>query len=148
MVVARIRIQFQGIEHAVNQSLTEIETYNKGFDGDQFEILELLKANLDSSLGKESSKIWHGAPVWFVGENPVAGYSINSRGVCLLFWNGQNFKEHNLHKVGKFFAAEKRYHKAAEVDEAEVRGLIDQSKKLVWDSVGFLRQKRSSVQSK
>jgi hypothetical protein len=128
--------------------MDEISNYKNSFDESQRLVLELLRNLLDAKLGSENSRVWHGAPVWFVGENPVAGYSVNSRGVCLLFWNGQNFKNHDLHKVGKFFAAEKRYSDVSEVDEAEISPLIDQSKELVWDSVSFFREKREGSQSK
>lgn len=120
-----------------------ISSYNKAQKKSQLEVLELLQRELDKVLGSENAKVWHGAPVWFVGENPVAGYSINSRGICLLFWNGQNFLDADLIPVGKYFAAEKRYQRIEDVVIPELRKLIKQSKDRVWDSKSFLKKLRT-----
>ena len=107
--------------------------------------MKSLREELDKALGQDNSKLWHGSPVWFVGENPVAGYSVNSRGVCLLFWNGKAFKDPSLKPVGKFFAAELRYTDASEIKVTKLRGLIKQAKAKVWDSVGHIRNARATA---
>lgn len=54
-------------------------------------ICELLRRLIDAALPDATSKIWHGSPVWFIGENPVVGYNTSAKTVNLLFWNGQAF---------------------------------------------------------
>ena len=107
--------------------------------------MKMLREELDAILGKQHAKLWHSATVWFVGQNPVAGYSVNSRGVCLLFWNGRAFKEDSLHPVGKFFAAELRFTGASEIRVTKLRGLIKQAKANVWDSVEHTRTAKASA---
>ncbi len=107
--------------------------------------MKMLREELDRALGQDRSKLWHGAPVWFVGENPVAGYSVNSRGVCLLFWNGKSFKDTSLYPVGKFFAAELRFTDVSEIKVTKLRGLIKLAKTNVWDSKGQIRKARASA---
>lgn len=128
--------------------MDEIAAYHKGFPKAQRQILDLLREELDGMLGRENSKLWHGAPVWFVENNPVAGYSINSRGVCLLFWNGRNFLDVDLIPVGKFFAAEKRYQTLDDIVLPELRNLIKQAQFRIWDSVSFQKEQRAKRQSK
>ena len=125
--------------------MDEITQYHKNYSAKQAKVMKALRQELDKALGQEHSRLWHGAPVWFVGENPVAGYSVNSRGVCLLFWNGQSFKEASLHPVGKFFAAELRYTDVSEIQVTKLRGLIRQAKTNVWDSVGYARKARAKA---
>jgi hypothetical protein len=124
--------------------LDEIAKYHKQHSHQQFAVMEKLRELLDQGLGQESSRLWHGAPVWFVGENPVAGYSFNRRGVCLLFWNGRSFEDPSLYAVGKFFAAELRYSHASEIRVTRLRELIRLAKANVWDSAGYIRKARAS----
>ncbi|CAB4630560.1 unannotated protein [freshwater metagenome] len=122
--------------------MDEITEYHRLYSSAQAKLMGKLREELDKFLGKENSRLWHGAPVWFVGENPVAGYSVNNRGVCLLFWNGKKFKDDSLHPVGKFFAAELRYADIDEIEFTKLRALLKESKTQVWDSVGHMRKAR------
>ncbi|CAB4901496.1 unannotated protein [freshwater metagenome] len=124
--------------------MDEISQYHKNYPAQQAKVMKKLREELDKALGQEHSRLWHGAPVWFVEENPVAGYSVNARGVCLLFWNGKAFKDASLHPVGKFFAAELRYTDVSEIQITKLRGLIRQAKTKVWDSAGHIRKARAS----
>ncbi len=125
--------------------MDQISQYHKNYSAQQAKVMKNLREELDKAFGQEQSRLWHGAPVWFVGENPVAGYSVNSRGVCLLFWNGQAFKDPSLHPVGKFYAAELRFLDVSEIKLTKLRGLIRQAKTNVWDSVGYSRQARAKA---
>jgi hypothetical protein len=125
--------------------MDEIANYHKSFSPQQVKVMKMLREELDTVLGQQHAKLWHGAPVWFVGQNPVAGYSVNSRGVCLLFWNGRAFKEDSLHPVGKFFAAELRFTDASEIRVTKLRGLIKQAKANVWDSFEHTRTAKASA---
>jgi hypothetical protein len=84
-------------------------------------ICEVLRAAIEAALPKASSKIWHGSPVWFLGENPVVGYDATKKGVNLLFWNGQAFDEPALTPVGQHRAARATFGYVAEVDAKALR---------------------------
>ena len=103
-----------------------------------------LRALLDASLPKRAvAKLWHGAPVWFLGENPVVGYSVNAKHrVVLLFWNGQSFGDDALAAVGKFHAAQILYGDAREIDPKAVRRWLRKAAADIWDyRAHFLGQK-------
>ncbi len=123
--------------------MTTIDEYNAALTGDQAAIAERLRAEIDAKLPQATSKLWHGAPVWFIGENPVVGYSTKNVGMYLLFWNGINFGEEQLSKVGNFFAAEKRYANVDEINLDDLHRWLKLSSELVWDSVAFMRERRA-----
>jgi uncharacterized protein YdhG (YjbR/CyaY superfamily) len=123
--------------------MTTIEEYNSALTGDQAAIAERLRAEIDAKLPQATSKLWHGAPVWFIGKNPVVGYSTKKVGMYLLFWNGINFGEEQLSKVGNFCAAEKRYASVDEINSDDLHRWLKLSSELVWDSVAFMRERRA-----
>lgn len=123
--------------------MTSIDEYNVALAGDQAEIAEHLRKSIDASLPQATSKLWHGAPVWFIGENPVVGYSTKKVGMYLLFWNGINFGEEQLSKVGNFNAAEKRYATIDEINQDDLERWLKLSGEKVWDSVAFMRERRA-----
>jgi hypothetical protein len=111
-------------------------------------VCDTLRGLIDAALPKATSKIWHGGPVWFDGENPVVGYDARAKGVHLLFWNGQAFDEPDLKPVGKFRAAQTTFTDVAEIDAQTVRRWLKKAKENVFDSVGFfkkLREKKKTV---
>lgn len=85
----------------------------------------------------------HGSPVWFLGENPVVGYSVKGGAVSLLFWNGVAFGDAALKPVGKYGAAEAVFRDAGEVDAKLVRRWLGQAGTDVFDSKAFFRAKRA-----
>lgn len=88
----------------------DIAAYNKSQEEINRNICELLATEIQKALdGKTTSKIWHGAPVWFSDGNPIAGYDVLKNCVRLLFWSGQAFDEPGLKAEGSFKAAEARY---------------------------------------
>lgn len=93
-----------------------------------------LRAEIERALPDASSKLWHGSPVWFVGETPVVGYNVAARGgVVLLFWNGQAI-DASLEPIGKFKAAQARYADVAEIKEAPLRRWLKQAGTEIWDT--------------
>jgi hypothetical protein len=66
----------------------DIVAYNNAQAADRKPICELLATEIQSGLWGAENKIWHGAPVWFLDGNPIAGYSVLKDSVRLLFWNG------------------------------------------------------------
>jgi hypothetical protein len=105
-----------------------------------------LRAEIGRALPDASSKVWHGAPVWFVGETPVAGYSVPAAGgVTLLFWNGQAFGDAALEPMGKFHAAQVRYAKLADIKPAPLRRWLKQAGTKLWDTSELKRLRERST---
>lgn len=72
-------------------------------------ICDQLQAEIGKAIPTAASRIWHGSPVWFLGENPAVGYSVKQKRVDLMFWSGQLFDEPRLKAVGKDKAAQVSY---------------------------------------
>lgn len=105
-------------------------------------ICDLLRGFIDAALAKATSRVWHGSPVWFIGDNPVVGYSVTAKSVNLLFWNGKAIDEAGLEAVGKYGAAQARFGDAAEVDPKVVRHWLKNAKADVFDSKAFFKKLR------
>ena len=107
--------------------------YARGLPPAQARICRLLRAEVDRALPAASSKIWHGGPVWFIGEVPIVGYDATATGVKLLFWNGQAFGEPELEPMGKFKAAEIRFESADQIETRPLRRWLTKARTQVWD---------------
>jgi hypothetical protein len=106
---------------------------------------DALRKLIDAAMPKKAtSKVWHGSPVWFLDDNPVVGYSIKAKAVCLLFWNGQALDEPELQPVGKYGAAEARFADAAEVDDKTVRRWLKKAGTDIFDSKAFFKRMRAA----
>ncbi|TAH35497.1 MAG: DUF1801 domain-containing protein [Planctomycetota bacterium] len=106
-------------------------------------ICERLRALIDTALPKAASKVWHGSPVWFLDDNPVAGYAAKAGKIQLLFWNGQAFDEPGLQPVGKHRAAEALFTDAADIDPAAVRRWLKKAGTEVLDSRAYFKKLRA-----
>lgn len=109
---------------------------------------EQLRGLIDAALPKATSKVWHGSPVWFSGENPVVGYSAKKTGVSLLFWNGAAIGEPALKPVGKYGAAEALFADASEIDAKAVRRWLKAAGENVFDSKAFFKKMRQGGKAK
>ncbi len=109
-----------------------IEKYNASQTEADQTICRLLMDAIDCTLITAESKIWHGSPVWFIDGNPIAGYSKQKSGIQLLFWSGASFED-SLQPVGKFKAAEARYHDAAEINVEDLTRWLQKSITIQWD---------------
>ncbi|MCI0541519.1 MAG: DUF1801 domain-containing protein [Verrucomicrobiales bacterium] len=120
-----------------------IALYAKAQTAAHAAICAALRAQIDTVLAKASSKIWHGSPVWFIGENPVVGYNVTAnKGVSLLFWNGQSFGDSSLKALGKFKAAQISFTDASQIDLKALRRWLKNASTDVWDyRAWFLSQK-------
>jgi len=109
-----------------------------------------LRALLDSTLPRRAvAKLWHGAPVWFMGENPVVGYSVNAKQrVQLLFWNGQSFGDPALTAIGKFHAAQIQYGDAGEIDPKAVRRWLRKAASDIWDYRAYFLGQKAKAKAK
>lgn len=120
----------QGIV-AYNQSQTE---------ANQAICLRLMQS-INSQLGSEEAKVWHGHPVWFINGNPIVGYAVRKHSVQLLFWSGQSFKEFGLKPEGSFKAAEARYTSVEEIDQDQLKRWLAESKQVQWDYKNIVKRK-------
>jgi len=118
----------------------DIGAYAQKLKPKQKAITGSLRKTIDAALPKASSKVWHGHPVWFIGENPVVGYSTKTTGVALLFWNGQEFGEPALTPIGKFHAAELKYADEADIDTKLLARCLRKAKTDIWDAVAWRKQ--------
>lgn len=105
-------------------------------------ICELLRELIDRALPEATSKVWHGAPVWFIDDNPVVGYDARAKTINLLFWNGQAFDEAGLRPVGKYRAAQASFADAAEIDPRVIQRWLSKAKSDIFDSNTFFKNLR------
>jgi hypothetical protein len=117
-----------------------IKVYDKAQKSTQAAICASLRKTFDAALPKATSKVWHGSPVWFIGENPVVGYTARPAGVAVLFWNGQEFDEPLLEPVGKFHAAQVKYAVLADIDEKLLARWLKKAKTDIWDAMAWRKQ--------
>lgn len=111
----------------MSQIAKEILEYNSKLAGDDALICDKLMWMIYNTLSEARSKIWHGAPVWFLDGNPIVGYDKLKDCVRLLFWSGQSFDESNLSPEWKFKAAEKRYSLVDQIDEIELKHRLEKA---------------------
>ena len=108
----------------------EIQEYNNSQLLEDQKICDLLMKIIDSNLDGSTSKLWHGAPVWFLDGNPVVGYSKQKGGVRLMFWSGADFGEENLIPgTGKFKDASIFYNSTSEINDKEIKVWLKKAKK-------------------
>ena len=119
----------------------DIRAYNAALEASDQAICDLLARQIDAALPEAECKIWHRHPVWFLQDNPVAGYSKLKDSVRLLFWSGQSFDEPGLHPEGSFKAAEARYADVAQVDVAALRRWLGKARDIQWDYQHLVKRK-------
>jgi len=111
-----------------------IAAYDAAQPSAERSICRSLRAQIERALPDATSQVWHGAPVWFVGDTPVVGYSVPAKGgVSLLFWNGQAFGDPALEPMGKFQAAQMRYGDVSEIEVAQLRRWLAKAGTELWD---------------
>jgi hypothetical protein len=119
-----------------------ISEYNKLQTTGAKKICNLLELNINKSLGKSESKIWHGTPVWFIQENPVVSYSVRKDGtVSLMFFSGQGFGEKDLKPEGTFKAAEIFYTDVKEVKITSLKKWLKKAETIQWDYKNIAKRK-------
>lgn len=119
----------------------DIQSYNSNQTGINKPICELLSKQIQNNLTDAESKIWHGAPVWFLDGNPVTGYEVLKDCVRLLFWSGQTFNEAGLKAEGSFKAAEARYTSVDQVNLEDLERWLEKSKDIQWDYKNIVKRR-------
>lgn len=128
-------------DHSNTAKPQTIQAYNALQNQGDREICDRLRAIIDAALPEAESKIWHAHPVWFLGGNPIVGYSKLKSCVRLLFWSGQSFTAPGLETEGSFKAAEKRYTALDEVDETQLRAWLEEARRIQWDYKNIVKRK-------
>lgn len=114
-----------------------VATYAAALPPELAEVCSALRAVIDATLPRGEARIWHGAPVWFIGEHPIVGYSVTSKkAVKVLFWNGQSFEEPALEATGKFKAAQILLDNVSELDSKSLRRWLKKAGTMIWDYEG------------
>ena len=119
----------------------DIQSYNSNQTGINKLICELLSKQIQNNLTDAESKIWHGAPVWFLDGNPVTGYDVLKDCVRLLFWSGQTFDETGLKAEGSFKAAEARFTGVDQIDQEDIERWLEKSKIIQWDYKNIVKRR-------
>ncbi len=114
----------------------DIARYAARLDAQRAAICASLQKSLDAGLPQATSKLWHAIPVWFVGENPVVGFTARKTGVMLMFWNGQHFDEPELEASGSFHMAQIPFNDASEIDEGKLSRWLQKAGTSIWDMTG------------
>jgi hypothetical protein len=64
---------------------TTIDDYNNSQTEAHRELCQLLADIISGELIKADRKIWHTHPVWLLDGNPIVGYSLQKKGIRLMF---------------------------------------------------------------
>lgn len=119
----------------------DTKTYNDTQEPAWKEICDLLAKEIQQGLPDAKNKVWHGAPVWFIDDNPIVGYWVRKNNVQLLFWSGQSFDEPGLIAEGSFKAAEARYTTADEINSADIQRWLKKAEAIQWDYKNIVKRK-------
>lgn len=124
---------------------TTIDAYIHNLPTALAAVCTALRKGIEHTIPTAKGKVWHGAPVWFLGEHPVVGTSLKAKKhISLLFWNGQAFNEPSLKAVGKFKAAEALFEQTAQIDEAMLVRQLKKSATMLWDYRGVVRKPKTT----
>lgn len=123
----------------------DITSYNRAQSKTSKDICTQLAKEIDASLPKAESKVWHAHPVWFLEGNPVAGYAVRKQNVQLLFWSGQSFEEPSLSPEGSFKAAEARFATKEEIKVKDLKRWLKKAKTIQWDYKNIVKRKGKLV---
>ena len=124
----------------------ELKAYNSKQTTEDKKICNILAEEIDRSLPKAESKIWHAHPVWFLDGNPIVGYSKQKAGMRLMFWSGAGFEEEKLKpSTGKFKDASMFYTSADQINKKDLARWLKKSKDIQWDYKNIVKRKGKLV---
>ena len=120
----------------------DIQLYHEKLSDSDQKIALLLAKTIDKELSDAENKIWHSHPVWFLGGNPIVGYSKQKAGIRLMFWSGADFEEEKLKAgTGKFKDASVFYNSVDEIEVEELRNWLRKSREIQWDYKNIVKKK-------
>lgn len=119
-----------------------INDYNNSQQAEDQAICKLLASVIDKELKEANSKIWHAHPVWFLDDDPIAGYSKQKKDNRLMFWSGADFDEEGLNVKGeKFKDASVFYTHATKIDKKELKRWLQKLMDIQWDYKNLVKRK-------
>ena len=119
-----------------------IAEYNESQEPLHRAVCDLLAGQIELALPQGNGKIWHAHPVWFLGDNPVVGYSKQKPGIRLMFWSGADFDEPGLNVLGKKFKdASVFFNDPAEVDTTDLARWLMKAQEIQWDYANLTKRK-------
>lgn len=113
--------------------MSDVSKYNEAVTGDHLVIINRVFDEFLRALPMASAKVWHGAPLWFIDDTPIAGYQNHKSGVTVLFWSGTDFSEPGLLSIGKHRAAGITYTDIETVNIEDLRRYLRLSTEIIWD---------------
>lgn len=125
-----------------------IDAYSQAQKADFRDVRSVAQADRRKYLEGNVESLARGSPAWFLGENPVVGYSASKKSVKLLFWNSKALDEPDLKAVGKYRATRAIFAYGDEIDPQVVRRWLEKAKSSVFDSMEFFENLRPSARKK
>lgn len=120
----------------------EILAYNNFQPTNYKKICDKLAEVITLNLPEAENRIWHRHPVWFLEGNPITGYSIEKKGVRLMFWSGADFEEAGLNVRGEKFKDASIFYTAIEqVNTKDLERWLQKSKTIQWDYKNLVKRK-------
>lgn len=120
----------------------DVLKYNEDQEPAQREVCDLLAREIDEGLAGAENKVWHAHPVWFLGGNPIVGYSKQKQGIRLMFWSGADFEEAELSVVGKKFKdASVFFNEVSEVKKSDLRRWLGKAREIQWNYRDLVQRK-------
>lgn len=111
----------------------EIDVWDSQLPDTLIPLASELRRRISSILPTAEGRLFHGAPVWFVNNNPLVGYSESKGALALLFWSGQSFPTPGLVAKGKHKAAEARFVHESDISQAPLDSWLREAAEIQWD---------------
>jgi hypothetical protein len=122
--------------------LESVKSYIDNQSINHQKICELITININNELIEAENKIWHSHPVWFINGNPIVGFSIQKKGVRLMFWSGLDFEDEKLNVLGgKFKDASIFYNHISELNLFDLNNWLKKSREIQWDYKNIVKRK-------
>ncbi|HET6204500.1 MAG TPA: DUF1801 domain-containing protein [Planctomycetota bacterium] len=141
------RTKRRSTEHLKDRAaMRSIAAYDAAQSPVEAAVCGKVRDEIERALPDATSKVWHGSPVWFVGDTPVAGYNVTAKGgVVLLFWNGQALADRALEPIGKFKAAQTRFTEVSQLKTAPLRRWLKKAGTELWDISSVRKQRKRAT---
>jgi hypothetical protein len=120
----------------------KITAYNNKLSQEYKTICDKLIMLIRTEIPHAHGKIWHAHPVWFINENPIVGYSLQKKGIRLMFWSGADFVNHPKTVFGgKFKDASVFYNDIEEVNDTQINSWLKDSHEIQYDYKNIVKRK-------
>lgn len=120
----------------------KIADYNNKLPQEYKTICDKLLKIICAEIPNAHGKIWHAHPVWFINENPIVGYSLQKKGIRLMFWSGADFVNHPKTVLGeKFKDASVFYNEIEEVTDTQINSWLKNSQEIQYDYKNLVKRK-------